>query len=189
MPTRAETAARSPTGTRRRGRYGCGFQGWTGVQKLGGGVKRQRADPRRAARRQAGLPKLHGSVGNPLPQRGFAAEGALPLAENLRPRQPPPDPVRGIGGRRGLRLDHGADEFDVLRLHQPGLADGVIPDSTIRLAMQRAGVALSPHGFRSTFRTWAQERGENWEAAEISLSRRVGGSVVASYARSDMFEM
>ena len=71
----------------------------------------------------------------------------------------------------------------------PASADGVIPDSTIRRAMQRAGVAMSPHGFRSTFRTWAQERGENWEAAEISLSHRVGGLVVASYARSDMLEM
>ena len=48
---------------------------------------------------------------------------------------------------------------------------------------------MSPHGFRSTFRTWAQARGENWEAAEISLGHRVGGSVVASYARSDMLEI
>ncbi len=71
----------------------------------------------------------------------------------------------------------------------PGSGDGVIPDSTIRRAMRRAGVAMSPHGFRSTFRTWAQEGGENWEASEISLSHRVGGSVVASYARSDMLEM
>ena len=71
----------------------------------------------------------------------------------------------------------------------PGSGDGVMPDSTIRRAMQRAGVAMSPHGFRSTFRTWAQERGENWEAAEISLSHRIGGSVVVSYARSDMLEM
>ena len=71
----------------------------------------------------------------------------------------------------------------------PSSGDGVMPDSTIRRAMQRAGVAMSPHGFRSTFRTWAQERGENWEAAEISLSHRVGGSVVASYARSDMLDM
>ncbi len=68
-------------------------------------------------------------------------------------------------------------------------SDGVIPDSTIRRMMRRAGIAASPHGFRSTFRTWAQERGENWEASEISLSHRVGGSVAMSYARSDMIEM
>ena len=68
----------------------------------------------------------------------------------------------------------------------PRSADGVIPENaTIRLMMQRAGIAASPHGFRSTFRTWAQERGENWEVAEISLSHQVGNSVVASYARSD----
>ena len=68
----------------------------------------------------------------------------------------------------------------------PGSADGVIPDATVRRMMWRAGIPASPHGFRSTFRTWAQERGENWEASEISLSHRVGSSVVASYARSDM---
>ena len=71
----------------------------------------------------------------------------------------------------------------------PASDDGVIPDSTIRRAMQRAGIGAPPHGFRSTFRTWAQESGENWEAAEISLSHRVGGSVVASYARSDMLAL
>ena len=38
----------------------------------------------------------------------------------------------------------------------------------------RAGVDASPHGARSTFRAWAQSRGENWEASEISLSHRVG---------------
>ena len=71
----------------------------------------------------------------------------------------------------------------------PRSADGVIPDATIRRMMWRAGIAASPHGFRSTFRTWAQERGENWEAAEISLSHKLWGSVVASYARSDMLEI
>ena len=71
----------------------------------------------------------------------------------------------------------------------PGSSDGVIPDSTIRRMMRRAGVGASPHGFRSTFRTWAQERGENWEASQISLSHRVGSSVVMSYARSDMLGM
>ena len=71
----------------------------------------------------------------------------------------------------------------------PASADGTMPDSTVRRAMRRAGIGMPPHGFRSTFRTWAQERGENWEAAEISLSHRVGGSVVASYARSDMLAL
>ena len=87
--------------------------------------------------------------------------------------------------RRALELP----QSDGVVFTNPDSRDGVMPDSTIRRAMQRAGVGVSPHGFRSTFRTWAQERGENWEAAEISLSHRVGGSVVARYARSDMLEM
>ena len=84
---------------------------------------------------------------------------------------------------RGLPQSHG------VVFPNPGSADGVVPDSTIRRMVRRAGIGPSPHGFRSTFRTWAQERGENWEASEISLSHRVGSSVVASYARSDMLAM
>ncbi len=87
---------------------------------------------------------------------------------------------------------HGALELPQshgLVFANPRSADGVVPDATIRMLMWRAGVAASPHGFWSTFRTWAQERGENWEAAEISLSHNVGSSVVASYARSDMLAL
>ena len=40
----------------------------------------------------------------------------------------------------------------------PCSPDGVIPDATIRRMVQRARMAASPHDFRWTFRTWAQER-------------------------------
>ena len=88
-----------------------------------------------------------------------------------------------LRGALGLPKSHG------VVFANPRSADGVIPDATIRRVMWRAGIAASSQGFRSTFRTWAQERGENWEAAEISLSHNVGGSVVASYARSDMLAL
>ena len=68
-------------------------------------------------------------------------------------------------------------------------AGGVLSDGVVRRALHRAGLEASPHGFRSTFRTWAQSRGENWEASEISLSHRVGSSVSVSYARSDMLAL
>lgn len=61
-----------------------------------------------------------------------------------------------------------------------GSAAGVLTDASVRLAMRRAGIDASPHGFRSTFRTWAQARGENWEASELSLGHRVGSSVSSS---------
>ena len=62
----------------------------------------------------------------------------------------------------------------------PGSRLGVIPDSTIRRATQRAGVAMVaarvPLGVLDM---GAGTRG-NWEATEISLSHRVAGSAVAS---------
>ena len=71
----------------------------------------------------------------------------------------------------------------------PRSADNIIPDSKIRRMMQRAGIETSPLGFRSTFRTWAQERGENWETAEITLSHQMGGFVVTSHARPGMLTL
>ena len=75
----------------------------------------------------------------------------------------------------GLRRDSWTRTIAILRAvgHLSALrSTDAMARSTIRRAMQRAGVAISPHGFRSTFRTWARECGENREAAEISLSHR-----------------
>lgn len=46
------------------------------------------------------------------------------------------------------------------------------------------------HGFRSSLRSWLQERqpGVQFEAAEMVLAHRVGGSVSQAYARSDYLE-
>jgi len=70
-----------------------------------------------------------------------------------------------------------------------GSSGGVLADASVRRAMRDAGIAASPHGFRSTFRTWAQSQGENWEASELSLGHRIGSSVSLSYARSDMLAL
>ena len=35
-------------------------------------------------------------------------------------------------------------------------AGGALSDGVVRRALHRAGLDASPHGFRSTFRTWAQ---------------------------------
>ena len=44
------------------------------------------------------------------------------------------------------------------------------------------------HGFRSSFRDWAGETGQDREAAEHALSHVVGSTVERSYARSDLFD-
>ena len=43
-----------------------------------------------------------------------------------------------------------------------------------------------PHGFRSTFRDWAAEKGYAREVAELQLSHSVGSEVERAYRRTDM---
>jgi integrase len=51
--------------------------------------------------------------------------------------------------------------------------------------MGRKGVATA-HGFRASFRTWAQERTNfPWELCELSLGHKVGDQVERAYARGD----
>jgi integrase len=54
--------------------------------------------------------------------------------------------------------------------------------------MGRKG-AMTTHGCRSSFRTWAQERTNfPWELAEMSLGHKVGNKVERAYARGDAFK-
>jgi integrase len=49
--------------------------------------------------------------------------------------------------------------------------------------------AVSVHGFRASFRTWARDkRPEDREAAEVSLAHAVGDKTEQSYSRGDLME-
>jgi integrase len=49
------------------------------------------------------------------------------------------------------------------------------------------GEAITPHGFRSTFRDWAGETGQPVDLAEAALAHVVRDKTEAAYARSDLF--
>lgn len=49
------------------------------------------------------------------------------------------------------------------------------------------GLAMTPHGLRSSFRSWCAEQGINREVAEMSLGHTVRG-VEGAYQRSDLLE-
>ena len=52
-----------------------------------------------------------------------------------------------------------------------------------------AGLNATVHGFRSAFRTWAAEQTSYPHAVcEMALAHRVGGDVVLSYSRGDLFD-
>jgi len=72
----------------------------------------------------------------------------------------------------------------------PGTKAGKpLSDMTLSKLVKELGFPVDVHGFRTSFRTWAQER-TNFprEVAEAVLAHAVGDAVEQAYARSDVFE-
>jgi integrase len=62
-------------------------------------------------------------------------------------------------------------------------------ENTMVKLVRELGYNIDVHGFRTSFRTWAQER-TNFprEVAELALAHVNQDRVEAAYARSDLFE-
>lgn len=72
----------------------------------------------------------------------------------------------------------------------PGTKRGkALSDMTLSKLVKELGYPVDVHGFRTSFRTWIQER-TNFprEAAEAALAHLSGDAVERAYARSDLFE-
>ncbi len=72
----------------------------------------------------------------------------------------------------------------------PGTKRGrPLSDMTLSKLVKELGFDADVHGFRTSFRTWAQEQ-TNFprEVAEAALGHKVGDAVERAYARSDLFE-
>jgi integrase len=66
---------------------------------------------------------------------------------------------------------------------------GQLSDMTLTAVLRRMGSAVTAHGFRSTFRTWAAERTAfAREVCEAALAHKNPDAVEAAYQRSDLFE-
>jgi len=65
----------------------------------------------------------------------------------------------------------------------------VLSDMAMSMFMRKEKYEARPHGFRSSFRTWAEnETDADWETKETSLGHAVGSTVERSYQRSDLLE-
>lgn len=82
---------------------------------------------------------------------------------------------------RDLATMHGAVLF-------PGHGGRPISDRALEKAMDTLGESGRPHGFRASFRTWAEDTGVPWEVAETILGHTIKGKVERAYARSDLLE-
>lgn len=72
----------------------------------------------------------------------------------------------------------------------PGTKTGrPLSDMTLSKLVKELGFNADVHGFRTSFRTWAQERTTlPREVAEAALAHLTGDAVERAYARSDVFE-
>ena len=71
----------------------------------------------------------------------------------------------------------------------PSPVGEMLSDNALSLRARKSGLRCVPHGFRSSFRDWAQENsGASWAGIELSLAHAVGTSVEQAYFRSDLLE-
>jgi len=93
--------------------------------------------------------------------------------------------------RRALEILREAEALsDGSGLVFPGTKTGrPLSDMTLAKLVKELGFKGDVHGFRTSFRTWTQEK-TNFprEVAEAALAHRVGDAAEQAYARSDMFE-
>ncbi len=65
---------------------------------------------------------------------------------------------------------------------------GVISDASMSRLMERRELTFRPHGFRSSFRTWAAENDKRQDIAELCLAHKIHGAIEASYLRTDFLD-
>ena len=72
----------------------------------------------------------------------------------------------------------------------PGTRRGKpLSDMTLSKLVKGLGFDADVHGFRTSFRMWAQERNNApREVAEAALAHTIQNKVEAAYARSDVFD-
>ena len=70
----------------------------------------------------------------------------------------------------------------------PGIQGKMVGAAVFGRLLKDLGIDCSPHGFRSSFRSWCSDEGIDRELAEQALAHAVGSQVEQCYARSDVLE-
>lgn len=89
-------------------------------------------------------------------------------------------------GKEALAIVEACGEGEYLF---PALRGAPISDMAMSKFMRENGYEARPHGFRATFRTWAEEQTDaEHETKEAALGHIVDTATVSAYQRSDRFE-
>lgn len=71
----------------------------------------------------------------------------------------------------------------------PSVTGKALSDMTLSKLVKELGYAVDVHGFRTSFKTWCQERTTTpREVSEAALAHTIQNKAEAAYARSDLFE-
>lgn len=70
----------------------------------------------------------------------------------------------------------------------PARNGGPIKASSTGAMLRASGVNAVPHGFRSSFRSWAADNAVSHDVGEACLGHRTGNAVSQAYQRSDLLE-
>jgi integrase len=107
----------------------------------------------------------------------------------------PPDRTKTSKEHRIPLSDEAQAVIDQARQEQdqellfPTLRGKPMSDATMSRFMEREGYNARPHGFRATFRSWAEECTDaRYEVKETALGHQVGSDVERAYQRSDLLE-
>ena len=86
-------------------------------------------------------------------------------------------------------LGEAREYFDGSGLVFPSVTGKSLSNMTISKLIKELGIPAVPHGFRASFRTWAEEQSDAPRAVmEAALAHRLGDAAEQAYARSDLFE-
>ena len=88
-----------------------------------------------------------------------------------------------------IRVIEQAHKFEGSNLLFPSVKGKPLSDATMSRFMEREGYEARPHGFRATFRSWAEECTDSpFEVKEASLGHVVDKGVIGAYQRGDRLE-
>ena len=86
-------------------------------------------------------------------------------------------------------LDHAESNRDASDLIFPSMSGKPLSDMTLSKLVKELGFDADVHGFRTSFRTWGQEKTDYpREVQEAALGHKIGDAAEQAYARSDYFE-
>ena len=89
-----------------------------------------------------------------------------------------------FGAKSGRPLSDAAQAALIDRMNEQRKAEG-----HPKWLDPKSGRVIVPHGFRSTFRDWAAERGYADAVAEAALAHAIDDEVIAAYKRTTFFDL